>query len=167
MITVVFAKHCGFLSFLLHLLNGLLLEGRASSSPPLVGWFVFVCLDWWLLIFFDELSSFNIHAFYKCRGSRKCLPSSPLQPQPVEYGHEYSHSQQSVVRFQYPLPCIGQGPLLIAESLSTARATVEGPFWKGRVSETCRTDWRQAGPGFEKRPWSLKYMFRRTRELLT
>lgn len=68
------------------------------------------------------------------QGLRKCLPSSPLQPQPAEYGHEYSHSQQSVVMFQYPLPCIGQGPLLIPESLSTARATVEGPFWKGRVS---------------------------------
>ena len=52
--------------------------------------------------------------------------------------------------------------LFIPESLSTARATVEGPVWKGQVSETGRTDWRQAGPGFEKRPCSLKYMFRRT-----
>ena len=57
--------------------------------------------------------------------------------------------------------------LFIPESLSTARATVEGPVWKGQVSETSRTDWRQAGPGFEKRPCSLKCMFRRTRERLT
>ena len=138
----------------------------------MVGLFLSVWTDGFLFSLMDY-HPFNIHAFYKCRGSRKCLSSSPLQPRPVEYGHECSHSQKSVVMFQYPLLCIGQGPLLIPESLSTARATVEGPsttegrFCEGRVSETGWTDWRQAGPGFKKRPCSLKYMFRRTRQWLT
>ena len=151
----------GFYHFFYIYLLGFYWNEELPLLPHLlVGWFLSVWTDGFLFSLMDY-RPFNIHAFYKCRGSRQCLSSSPLQPQPAEYGHECSHSQKSVVTFQYPLLCIGQGPLLIPESLSTARATGEGPSTvegrccEGRVSETGRTDWRQAGPGFKKRPCSL------------
>lgn len=80
-----------------------------------------------------DYQPFNIYTFYKLRGSQKCPQSSPPQPSFLIAREVCSNSSVRNSRK-------GGRALLIPESLSPARRTVEGPsmqegrVWKGQVS---------------------------------